>query len=261
VRRGPNLLEGWEHVDIREMARRVQNFQSQVDSGEIPVHCGLAYSYGDLTLESARRMDQELLVMLTGTLKAFNRDPRSKSSWESVMSTMRNNPVLEQVPNSAVHREDGYRDQSTNAFKIDQTPEEQKIERFRYWFDRLVADDDILRDTTIDTYALGNLIAQTGAAVVSFVTLFDAREYYEKTVVDIGLLRFPDPDHPYVKVYRIQIKVWRDTRRILFVQTDKHGVSGIFDSMKFRPRQSVMDALSPELKQKTADAAVQLLED
>jgi hypothetical protein len=54
--------------------------------------------------------------------------------------------------------------------------------------------------TKIDIDVLAKIVAQTGATVDSFETLLYKKEKHEKTMVDIGILRFPDIDHPYFKV-------------------------------------------------------------
>ena len=47
---------------------------------------------------------------------------------------------------------------------------------------------------------LADIVAQTGATVDSFETVFFKKESHEKNMVDIGVLRFPDTDHPYFQV-------------------------------------------------------------
>ncbi len=73
----------------------------------------------------------------------------------------------------------------------------------------------------IDIKVLADIVATTGAAIDSFETFFAKNEHHEKTVVDIGVLRYPDIDQlrfisilpvllgiiffsrPFFKVYRI----------------------------------------------------------
>lgn len=54
--------------------------------------------------------------------------------------------------------------------------------------------------TKIDTEVLGKIVAQAGAAIRNFESLSKRHEYHEKTVLDIGVLRFPDAEQPYFKV-------------------------------------------------------------
>ena len=57
-----------------------------------------------------------------------------------------------------------------------------------------------MNSTKIDIKAMGEIVARTGAAVVSFETLFYARGSHDKTLIDIGVLRFPDTSNPHFKV-------------------------------------------------------------
>lgn len=47
---------------------------------------------------------------------------------------------------------------------------------------------------------MANIVAQTGATVDSFETFWAKHESHEQTMLDIGVLRFPDIQNPYFKV-------------------------------------------------------------
>lgn len=68
------------------------------------------------------------------------------------------------------------------------------------WFTKLIGDDDVLKSTKIDIDTLAKIVASTGATVDSFESFFAKNEHHEKTLIDIGVLRFPDIDHPHFKV-------------------------------------------------------------
>ena len=69
------------------------------------------------------------------------------------------------------------------------------------WFRKdLINDEDVLDDTKIGINELAKLVAATGAAVVDFATLFYKHEVHRKTLLDIGILRFPDYRNPHFKV-------------------------------------------------------------
>ena len=64
----------------------------------------------------------------------------------------------------------------------------------------MIQDEEILKSTRIDIDAMAKIVAKTGAAVESLTTFFRNRTFVEKTVIDIGFLRFPDIEHPFVRV-------------------------------------------------------------
>lgn len=68
------------------------------------------------------------------------------------------------------------------------------------WLDYLIRDEDVLAETTIYAEVLGKVVAQAGAAIHDFESASTSDEYQEKTVLDVGVLRFPDLKQPYFKV-------------------------------------------------------------
>ena len=64
----------------------------------------------------------------------------------------------------------------------------------------LIQDEDVLNSTKIDLDMMARIVAKSGAAVESLQTLLIARSFCEKTVIDIGFLRFPDLKNPFVRV-------------------------------------------------------------
>ncbi|KAF8454702.1 hypothetical protein BGX38DRAFT_1089291, partial [Terfezia claveryi] len=58
------------------------------------------------------------------------------------------------------------------------------------------------------------------------ITVVYNKEEHRKKVLDIGVLRYPDITHPYIKVYRIQLEAWSLCERIGPVQRDSNGISG-----------------------------------
>ena len=47
---------------------------------------------------------------------------------------------------------------------------------------------------------MARIVARTGATVDSFEGFFVKNESHSTDLVDIGVLRFPDPEHPYLQV-------------------------------------------------------------
>ncbi len=92
----------------------------------------------------------------------------------------------------------------------------------------------------------------------SFESFFAKNEYHEQTIIEIGVLRYPDFEHPYFKVYRIKLVAWSDSSRILFIQDDKNGITGEFAVRRYKPRESVIAGLKEETKKKAIQEAEDL---
>ncbi|KDR77776.1 hypothetical protein GALMADRAFT_210023 [Galerina marginata CBS 339.88] len=221
------------------------------------LHLDLAPSYGPegkLTSAAIKCMDDNLKIMIAGTMKSLSALKPEDRSWANIMSTLMQNPLLE-PETDAISRSDKLIKSGTNVFKFDGSPDATIVNEVQAWFVGLISDKDVLDSTKIDIHVLGEIVAQTGATVDSFETFFGKKERHEKTIVDIGVLRFPDQDRPHFQVYRIQLHAWSQSNRVLFVQEDTNGITGEYYSRNFKPRDSVIVGLRAETKQKAIQQA------
>ena len=123
----------------------------------------------------------------------------------------------------------------------------------------LWADEDILDSTGIDIDVLASIVASSGARVDSVETFFFRSEYHEETVLEVGVLRYPDIDHPYFKAYKIELKVWSDCTRTLMVQHDtNNGITGEVRVRNYKPRDNEIQGLKKETQQKAIQEAEDL---
>ncbi|KAI0329992.1 hypothetical protein GY45DRAFT_1251649 [Cubamyces sp. BRFM 1775] len=225
------------------------------------LHLDLAPSFGKLTQESVKTMDDELKVMIAGTMRALEKERKKGEgiSWETVVSVMTQNPLLE--PNGdEIVRSDKLIKEGHGLFKFDGSPDQAVVEQVNSWFVSLIRDEDVLLSTHIDIKVMADIVAQTGAMVKSFGSVLYEKEEHQKTIVDIGVLRFPDLDNPYFKVYRIKLIAWSRSKRLLAAQRDKNGIVGEYASRRFRPRKSTMEKLSKATIQKAVAEAEALFE-
>ncbi|KAK4220505.1 hypothetical protein QBC38DRAFT_514001 [Podospora fimiseda] len=124
--------------------------------------------------------------------------------------------------------------------------------------------DGIVKE--IDIHVLGEIVAQTGATITGFLDFFHKEERHELKVLDIGVLRFPDIDHPYFKMsfqhdyqlkllYRIQLDDWSDCTRTVFHQYYDNGITGQFKMRKFAAQDEIIDQMTKKAKKHAVDAA------
>ena len=76
------------------------------------------------------------------------------------------------------------------------------------WFQKLIQDEDVIKSTMIDINTLGRIVAQSGATIDSFESFFAKSEKHQKTMLDIGVLRYPDIDNPFFKVTFMLCTSW-----------------------------------------------------
>jgi hypothetical protein len=88
------------------------------------LHVGLAPSYGTLDKESIKMLDDNLKVMIAGTMRALeSRQKQGPLSWDDVMSVVMQNSLLELADDGEVNRADKLIKEGTNVFKFDGSPD------------------------------------------------------------------------------------------------------------------------------------------
>ncbi|KAF8967205.1 hypothetical protein BGZ46_000228 [Entomortierella lignicola] len=202
-------------------------------------------------------MDDKLKIIVTATTRAIDKLPFEERTWENVISTLSQNPLLEPLDDGIARADKLIKDYGSNAFK-DGSPDQAIVREVQSWFTGLVADEDVLRSIKIDINVLGMIVACTGAEIDSFESFFAKDKHHEQTVVDIGVLRYPDIEHPYFKVYSITLTAWSDCSRILFWESDKNGITGKYNVRRYVPRESVIRELKDETKKKVIQEAKDL---
>ena len=162
---------------------------------------------------------------------------------------------LEKVMNECVMVEKGD-DSTINKLETktlgDLEDVEDKVEYLKLWFKDLVkkADPDVyesmrLKGDEIDT-VLDLVLKDVG--VHGFLSLFASSIHAKKDIMDIGFLRFPSDDHPYVKLYRIRVSSRADGARILFFGGGMEAsVSVELTSRKYYPRLDMFKSISSDI--------------
>ncbi|KAM5377522.1 hypothetical protein ACJZ2D_004891 [Fusarium nematophilum] len=224
---------------------------------EVFLHTDLAPSYGNLNREALRDMHDNVKIMMVGAMKYLSKT--SDKSWQSIYATLTQSELLQPYEYD-VARADKLIKKSGSDFKFDSSPDAGLVNEVKRWFESLVSDDDVLRSTKIDIETLTQIVAAAGTTIESFETFSSKNERHEQALVDISALRFPDLDSPFFKLYRIKLDAWSDSSRIPVHQEDNNGISGEYKCRVFRPRDSVMDGLSVEARQKAISWADSLLD-
>ncbi|KAL6797094.1 hypothetical protein J3E68DRAFT_426614 [Trichoderma sp. SZMC 28012] len=223
------------------------------------LHIDLAPSFGKLNKESLRELDDHLKIMIAGNLKSLGNQP--DKSWDAVLGNMMHNPLLDPRDGGpGVLRADKFKG-SANGFKFDGSPDASIVREVQAWFKNLISDDDVLNSTRIDVEVLAKIVAQIGAILDNFENFFAKGEYHEQALMDIRVLRFPDVDQPYFKIYRIKLAAWSDSSHNLIHQEDTSGITGEFNSRVFRPHAYVIQQLNSATFQKAVATADSLFDE
>lgn len=232
-----------------------------ITSDRIPYHSGLAAQYGILTSETIKAMDNKLKVVIASTnrvMKKLQENPDyigAEIPYKAYLGVMHQNVMLRQKADTEITKSDMLAFEDMNWFKFDGSPDKKKVLQVMTWFSNLLNDTDVLKDTRIDIEDLANIVAASGAAVTDFQTLFYAKEYIERSIVDVGILRYPDPIKPFFKLFRIKIFAYRKAFRILVGQKDESGIKGDYDSVQFVPRSKIVRQMRKDIIKKAVSEA------
>ncbi|KAJ7860052.1 hypothetical protein B0H13DRAFT_2074180 [Mycena leptocephala] len=217
------------------------------------LHGELAPAYGTLTSETIKAMDDHLKLMIVDVMHALaeRRKGNGNLSWDDVLSVFaeRQPQTLEHY-DTPIDRTDSFtKPAKLNFFKVDGSPDPTVVREVESWFTRFISDTDVLQSTQIDIQFMASIVAQTGATIEDIVSLFYGKEYHEKDLVDIVVLRFPDFEHPYFKAFRIKLCAWSLSERILFVQKDQSGIKGEYTASTYRPTKTAYDSMTEQMRE------------
>jgi len=92
------------------------------------------------------------------------------------------------------------------------------VTQFVSFFKDFIGDDDILKATKFGEERLnelGRVVAETGAKVNTFGSIFGDGNNEDKTEDDVGILRYPVNGRPYIKVFIVLCSNGAMRRQIL----------------------------------------------
>ncbi|KAL0636928.1 hypothetical protein Q9L58_004030 [Maublancomyces gigas] len=194
--------------------------------------------------DDLKALDQELCSIIAVTTTKFAAMTPEERTWDNVLGALEQNPVLKPMEDETIHKTDKH---SLNSFTLlggNGKPNKIAMDAVGAWFRGFITDEDVLRTTKIDTEWCKYTVCQTGAAIQNIVKVVAKSQKINQELVDIGVLTYPTKESPHFKVFRIQLKVWAETKRFLNFQTDNNGVIGEFSYRKYETCSTVIDWLS-----------------
>lgn len=121
--------------DVGDLVRRFDFSNLRMGGSHEGLKFALAPSFGTLTSDSIKRMDDKLKVIIveaTGDIASLE-----NKSWANVIATLNHNPLLEPM-NDETTRTSSLSKKGTNVFKFDGSPEHAIVREVQAWFTNLV---------------------------------------------------------------------------------------------------------------------------
>lgn len=179
-------------------------------------------------------------MAIGGTVSALREAVKGgrMATWDDALGFMQENKLLEPTGDAPVSARDTYVHNSDDVLKVDGSADATTVKAIALWLHNVVGDEDVLDASAIDAAMIANLakiVAETGAHVSSVGSAIHGKEHIERWLLDMGVVRFPDIDHPCFKVYRLQLHGWRDCDRTLAFEKNSNGLGVDFDCRKYQP--------------------------
>ena len=75
-----------------------------------------------------------------------------------------------------------------------------QVNEVETWFLNLIDDADVLASTKINILDYANIVGCTDAAIEDLKTFIMRTDEVERSILEVGVLRYPDLDNPFFKV-------------------------------------------------------------
>ncbi|KAJ2921798.1 hypothetical protein H1R20_g15295, partial [Candolleomyces eurysporus] len=189
--------------------------------------------------------------MVFATIKELDRAIRGeeKLTWDTMMAKLKSNHCLKHDDAKDKHRVDDIKGSWWRLFSDQKQELFVKGKELDAWLTKLVDDDQVMATTTIQIRDVQEFITPT--------EWIHTRGEQERKFLDVGVLRFPDIENPYIRVYHIQLSAWTSQGPSLmkFIR-NRNGIKGEYNSCEFIPRRDIINRIAPDLvDQAVAEAA------
>ena len=177
------------------------------------------------------------------------------ATWEDAKQFMQQNVLLQPHADEPVAINDTYVRNSNDFMKTDGSPDPVTAAVIRSWLRRNIGDEEVLAAVGDDKVELlARLVAATGARVGSLVSVFH-KEHVERTLLDVGVLRFPNIGNPLFEAYRLQLHAWRHCVRTLASEENRNGLRVEFNCHKYVPCEGLLAGMTAAAIAKACDEA------
>ena len=214
--------------------------------------------------EWVQALDNEMAVacvMAVKDLKTWYKDHGAEYlTWDRVQGVFNNCDYVVKDIKSSKRIAKSLNFDDHNFFEIGGHDSGRKA-KITTWFRQLFNDigeqavldnSDIVNEGAFDR--LANLASEIGVSVDSFESFFGGTDEGKEKVMEIGVIRFPTKDNARIKLFRLVVFAWFQSKRILAFQHDQSGFEVEYDSVEFRPNTSAIDTtFAAKAKAKLAD--------
>lgn len=176
--------------------------------------------------------DNDLVTAVSGPAGAVESLPPEARSWDAVSGVLSKSSALGPRSPHPVCQENQFVLQHKR-WLARSRKHEDIYTAAQDWFSSVVNDKDISAvRAEADLQSLSGILTHAGRFALTFKS-----ESSGKRLLDIGVVRYPDPETPYVKIYRIELFAWYESKTVLGRTFDKNGIHARFEMQDFEPKE------------------------
>lgn len=221
----------------------------------------------DVTAGTVALLDDDLKIMITAATQSLEGISLERRSWETIVASMMKNPFLE-LDGHEINQTFRLAKEGASFFKFGHSsakssaPNEADLKQWISGFVGSIQEPDLLYPMSVFVDGL----AKTASAALTSTTQStriespqsgDSRPN-QRVVADIGVLRYPTLQSPYLRLYRVKLILWSSVERTITGPSNrKTGITAEHCFRRFKPRKALISDIPVEIKETAiAGAAV-----
>jgi hypothetical protein len=216
-------------------------------------HFVVAPSFGNLTSESCIMMDDNLKrslflvsTRISSILKNSNDD---QLTWETLLHTMLQCPFVEKDDSIEKNVHETKTSTMSEYFNYGRYVYDKLQEETFEWLKEKISNDEYITLIGEDNLKkLAVIFSTYGSDTSSFSEFFADADSDEMKLLDVGIVRYPSVNRPYIELFRIEIYSKNTESKILSFGTTESQIILDMHSKKFVPNNVLLDQINQDMK-------------
>lgn len=209
-------------------------------------------------------MDANVQLMMAIFLKKTS----NAKTYSDALKSMKQNPVMGGNADLFIKREDEFIPSVDSFWKFKGNPSTHTVKTVNTWFEKLIGDEQVLAEMNLTEGDIGYLVKSISTILKTLKTdcLQNDLSIIERGVISLPVVRFPTKLENNIVIYNIDVNAWIQcktgnmiTDAIDSLKSNPNfggGLTGSFLTATFAPRDSVINNLKPEIKEKAIRSVV-----
>jgi len=217
-----------------------------------PIHESTALSIGDNEL--LKKIDAEMKLAMLEAVKEVKKVQAENDgyvSWKRLQQIFDGNEMYFPVVEEDKQRYDSLLKNEVFC-KFDGETNKKSMEEAEKLMRKVVNDQHIWDSLKINRETIKSVFGSEGIWVKKFKDLFVRNKKSAHIAIDIGVVRFPRPEDPFFKLYRLRVIVFKSEIAITFINKKGSGIFVDFRERTYKMASAWNAKFTEEVKEKVS---------